>query len=109
MNTERRLHWEKVYETKQPDEISWTQAKPQVSLDLIHHLDFDRKANIIDIGGGDSKLVDHLLDEGFENITVLDISSRSLERAKLRLGQRATRVKWIISDVTDFKPVLTYD
>jgi hypothetical protein len=109
MNKQRRMHWEKVYETKQPREVSWTQDKPQISLDFIHSCNLDKKANIIDIGGGDSKLVDYLIDEGYENITVLDISSTALEKAKHRLGKKADKVTWIISDVTDFKPQTAFD
>jgi len=109
VNKERQMHWEKVYATKQPNEVSWTQQTPQTSLDFIAGFNLDKKAGIIDIGGGDSRLVDHLLDEGYENISVLDISSKAIERAKLRLGEKAEYVKWIISDVTDFEPRFTYD
>ena len=64
---------------------------------------------MIDIGGGDSKLVDFLLDEGFEDITVLDISAKALEKAKQRLGDLADKVKWIVSDITEFEPTTTFD
>ena len=63
----------------------------------------------IDIGGGDSLLVDHLLDLGFMNLSVLDISAHAFERAKLRLGERASLVQWIVSDINDFQPEITYD
>lgn len=106
---ERKSHWETVYATKKPDEVSWTQEVPQTSLDFIHSFDLPKAAKIIDIGGGDSKLADSLLDEGFENITVLDISENALERAKARLGARADKVKWIISDITEFNPNESYD
>lgn len=104
----RKEHWEKVYATKQPHEVSWTQELPQTSLSLIHSFNLSKTASIIDIGGGDSKLVDHLLDEGFQNISVLDISEKAIERAKQRLGDKAAKVNWIISDVTEFKPTETY-
>lgn len=109
MQKERQIHWDSVYETKQPGEVSWTQEKPRTSLDLIQYLNLDKKAKIIDIGGGDSKLADYLLDEGYENITVLDISAKALEKAKRRLGKRAEKIKWIVSDITDFEPTTTYD
>lgn len=109
MNTERKEHWEKIYATKQPNEVSWTQIVPQTSLDMIAESALPKRASIIDIGGGDSNLVDFLLDAGYENITVLDISANALERAKSRLGDRAKLVKWIVSDVLDFKPDTTYD
>jgi trans-aconitate methyltransferase len=106
---ERKNHWETVYETKQPCEVSWTQENPKTSLDFIHEIHLDKTAKIIDIGGGDSKLVDYLLAEGFENISVLDISANALERAKKRLGKNAEKVTWIVSDITEFKPEVTYD
>ena len=66
-------------------------------------------ANIIDIGGGDSHFVDALLDKGYKNIWVLDISENAIERTKQRLGERASKVKWIISDVTEFEPPVQFD
>lgn len=109
MDQNLKRHWEKVYETKTPEEVSWTQTKPQTSLDLIHSSGLDKSASIIDIGGGDSKLVDFLLDEGYENITVLDISAKALQRAQARLGSKAAKVKWIESDITSFTPQQDYD
>jgi uncharacterized UPF0146 family protein len=104
-----KQHWENVYETKNPDQVSWTQEVPQTSLDFISNFSLDKNAKIIDIGGGDSKLVDYLLVEGFLDITVLDISAAALEKAKIRLGERAKTVKWVVSDVTEFKPKGTFD
>jgi trans-aconitate methyltransferase len=106
---ENKAHWEKVYATKQPHEVSWTEEKPTTSLDFIHSFDMPKTAKIIDIGGGDSHLVDFLLDEGFENITVLDISENALKKAQKRLGDKAKNVHWIVSDITKFKPKMQYD
>ncbi|WP_276135170.1 class I SAM-dependent methyltransferase [Polluticoccus soli] len=106
---EGKAHWENVYATKQPNEVSWTQDIPQTSLDFIHSFGVDRNARIIDIGGGDSRLVDFLLAEGYQNITVLDISANAIERAKERLGAVAEKVNWIVSDITEFEPTETYD
>lgn len=106
---EYKQHWETVYQTKQANEVSWTQETPQTSLDFIRSLNLPKSASIIDIGGGDSKLVDFLLDEGYENLTVLDISATALERAKARLGEHAEKVNWIVADITDFRPDKTYD
>lgn len=89
MNIGKKAHWEKVYETKEPHEVSWTQDVPKTSLEMIHSFPINRSAKIIDFGGGDSTLVDFLLEQGFENITVLDISAKALEKAKARLGDRA--------------------
>ena len=109
MNLQRKKHWEIVYETKNQDEVSWTQEIPKTSLAFIHSFGLDKSAKIIDIGGGDSKLVDHLLDQGFENISVLDISEKALEKARIRLGEKAKKVTWIVSDILDFEPTETYD
>lgn len=102
-------HWETVYETKNPDQVSWTQEIPKTSLNFIHSFGLDKKAKIIDIGGGDSKLVDFLIEEGFENITVLDISQKAIEKAQLRLGENAKKVNWIIADINQFEPTTKYD
>jgi SAM-dependent methyltransferase len=109
MDTKNKEHWEAVYQTKGPEEVSWTQEIPKTSLNFIHSFNLNKSAKIIDIGGGDSKLVDFLLDEGFENISVLDISAKALEKAKLRLGNRSEKVNWIVSDILDFKPDTTFD
>lgn len=108
MDTTKK-HWETVYETKNPEQVSWTQDVPKTSLDFIHSFGLTKSAKVIDIGGGDSKLVDFLLDEGFENLTVLDISAKALEKAKQRLGDKAEKVHWIVSDITEFQPDSTYD
>lgn len=109
ISSDNKNHWENVYETKNPDQVSWTQKKPQTSLDFILYSGLGKDASIIDIGGGDSNFVDFLLEEGYENITVLDISAKSLEKAKKRLGDAAGKVKWIVTDITAFEPTETYD
>ncbi len=109
MNIDRKKHWETVYRTKNPNQVSWTQELPKTSLAFIRSLELKKSAKIIDIGGGDSTLVDHLLEEGFENITVLDISAKSLEKAKDRLGEKASKVNWIVSDITEYEPNTTFD
>lgn len=108
MSTGTKDHWETVYNTKKPDEVSWTQDSPGTSLNFIRSFDLPKTAAIIDIGGGDSKLADCLLDEGYTDITVLDISAKALERAKLRLKERAGMVKWIVADITEFQPTERY-
>lgn len=105
----RKEHWEKIYQTKKPEEVSWFQPTPQTSLDFIKKFNIPETAKVIDIGGGDSFLVDHLLDLGFQNVTVLDISEAALERARKRLGSRAEKVKWIVADAGEFEPVEQYD
>lgn len=102
-------HWENIYANKQPNEVSWTQDVPTTSLNFINGFNLRKDAAIIDIGGGESKLVDFLLEAGYTNLTVLDISSNALERAKKRLGEKAGDVKWIVSDITTFKPTEKYE
>ncbi len=102
-------HWEKVYKTKQLNEVSWYQPTPGESLQFFKELNIPQSASVIDIGGGDSFLVDHLLNLGYDNITVLDISETAINRAKTRLGQRARRVNWIISDVLALKTDMRFD
>lgn len=109
MNTRLQHHWENVYRTKTPDQVSWTQTVPRTSLQFIRSFGLDKSARIIDIGGGDSRLVDYLLQEGYKNITVLDISATAINNAKHRLGANAAKVKWVVSDITRFQPIEQYD
>jgi hypothetical protein len=101
-------HWEEIYRTKKSDEVSWTQEIPKTSLEFLHNFDVSKHSPIIDVGGGESRLVDFLLDEGFTDVTVLDISENALRRAQKRLGARASKVTWIVSDIIDFVPSRRY-
>lgn len=85
-------HWENVWTRKKSNEVSWYQQYPKTSIDLILSINTSRDAKIIDVGGGDSNLVDKLLDLDFKNITVLDISAKALEHSKKRLGQKVTAI-----------------
>lgn len=100
----RRDRWNRVYETKGVDDISWFQALPEMSLRLIGATDVAKADAILDVGGGTSSLVDHLLDEGYRDLTVLDISGVALKQARARLGRRADLVRWIEADITGFRP-----
>ena len=102
-------HWETIYKTKKPTEVSWTQEVPAVSLAFIHQFKIPKNAKIIDIGGGDSNLVDFLLAEGYTDLSVLDISEAAILRAQERLGKQALKVTWIVCDILDFKPKEKYD
>jgi len=106
---DRKKHWENIYQTKELKDVSWFQATPETSLDFFKQFNVPPTSKIIDIGGGDSFLVDHLLDLGYQNITILDISETSLNRAKRRLGHRARKVNWIVADAAKFKPTERYD
>lgn len=104
----KKQHWENVFHSKTPEQVSWTEAYPKTSVDLINSFNLDKSAPIIDIGGGDSLLVDSLLDLGLSDITILDISGKALERAQERLGNRAKQVEWIESDILSFSPNKEY-
>jgi len=106
---QEKSYWENIYQTKTPEEVSWTQEVPQISLEFIHSFKLPKTSRIIDIGGGDSTLVDFLLNEGFLDLTVLDISGKALQKAKQRLGARAAKVKWLEQDITSFQPRTLYD
>lgn len=109
MDHDRKAHWENIYRTKKRHEAGWYQPVPSTSLEQISLLDIDPGSRIIDVGGGDSALADHLLDNGFTNLTVLDISLAAIERAQARLGKNAGKIKWIVSDIVRFNPPQTYD
>jgi len=95
-----RTHWEKIYSTKAPDQVSWYRPHLETSLALIKRAAGGRTASIIDVGGGESTLVDDLLKQGFQNITVLDVSQAAIDVNKARLGEKATGVQWIVADIT---------
>ncbi len=106
---DRKNHWEKIYQTKNFEEVSWYQKVPYTSLDMVNQSNLSKSAKIIDIGGGDSYFVDHLLEMGYSEITVLDISEQAVNRAKERLGEKADKVKWIIADAANFRTAEKYD
>ena len=108
MTEERKRHWEDVYESKSATEVSWYQATPERSLALVKKTEISRHAPIIDVGGGASTLVDHLLDAGYSDVTVLDLAAAACEQARARLATRAQEVEWVISDVMQFRPQRRY-
>ena len=103
-----KQHWENVYETKGPDEVSWYQAVPTQSMALIRETEIPVEAPLIDVGGGSSTLVDILCNSGYTDVTVLDISEMALTKARQRLGTKADAVSWIAADVTAFDPLRRY-
>lgn len=108
--TDRRQHWETVYVTRQPTDVSWYQRDPQQSFDLITSLAPDRSSSIIDVGSGASTLVDQLIAAGYRRITLLDISETALQHTRARLGSRAEDIDWKVADVLAASfPKETYD
>ncbi|MBC66081.1 MAG: SAM-dependent methyltransferase [Rhodobacteraceae bacterium] len=108
MTNSTKNHWNSIYSTKKLNQVSWYQPIPQVSLDFIESLNFSKDAPILDVGGGDSFLCDNLIELGYSNITVLDISDVAIQRAKRRLGNNANKVSWIVSDILNFEPKEKY-
>ncbi|MDE1937254.1 trans-aconitate 2-methyltransferase [Bradyrhizobium sp.] len=105
----RQAHWQGVYTSKEEAAVSWFQDNPALSLELIEQAGPGQDADIIDIGGGASRLPDALLERGFRHVTVLDISQAALDLACLRLGRRASEVQWIAADVTEWNPPRRFD
>ncbi len=104
-----REHWQQVYETKSPNEVSWFQASPTLSLELIRATRLGPQAAIIDVGGGASRLVDELLDLGYEHLAVADVSDAALATVRDRLGDRAAQVEWFVVDATHWDPPGQWD
>lgn len=106
---DRVLHWENVYQTKSSTEVSWYEPDPKQSLDLILQVAGESRGRVLDVGGGQSFLVDRLLDAGFANVAVLDVSQTAVEATKARLGERASQVEWIVADITQHDSLGEFD
>jgi SAM-dependent methyltransferase len=106
---DRTAHWENVYQTKSSTEVSWYEPDPKQSLDLILEAAGEKRGRIIDVGGGQSFLVDRLRDLGFAQGAVLDISSAAIKATKARLGERASQVKWMVADITQAESLGEFD
>lgn len=104
MKNKTKQHWENIYKNKTDLEVSWYQNQPKSSFKLIAESGIDKESAIIDIGGGNSRLADNLLQAGYKNITVLDISKKALGRSQDRLDKKAKQVKWVEADILDFSP-----
>lgn len=98
MNTHE--HWERIYSTKAPEQVSWFRPHLETSLALIERIAPNRPAALIDVGGGASTLVDDLIARGYRDLTILDISEAAIEIAKMRLGEAARTIRWLCADVT---------
>lgn len=105
-----KKHWNSVYTTKKPEQVSWFKPHLDRSLAFLEAANVSQTAGLIDVGGGTSTFVDDLLDRGYMNITVLDLSSAALDATRTRVGERGSGVKWICADVTNAQlPVGAYD
>jgi SAM-dependent methyltransferase len=108
MTETRKQHWENVYQNKRPDEVSWFQLEPEISLKLVEQCGVDKTDAIIDIGGGASRLSRYLYDAGYRDLSVLDISAAALEHARKNMGAAAGEIRWIECDITAFQPGRQY-
>lgn len=104
MSTDNKSHWENLYTQKSEQEYSWFQSFPRTSIAFIESFQLPKDARILDVGGGDSRLVDVLLASGYTNISVLDISAVAIEKARQRLGHLSEQVEWIVCDINEFEP-----
>jgi len=105
----REAHWQEIYREKDTSQVSWYQAEPKESLAWIAALNLDKEAAILEVGGGDSRLPDFLLLEGYQNLKVLDISAEALALSKKRLGPESEKLEWIVQDVLDLDLLNTLD
>lgn len=103
-----RDHWQEIYSSRNDEELSWFESAPSISLDLLLAPSLTSEMPVLDVGGGSSRFVDALLDRGFTDVTVLDIAEASLEKSKIRLGERADRVHWIAADISTWEPDRKY-
>jgi hypothetical protein len=104
----RQQHWKHIYESKSPNEVSWYQAVPRISLALIHSSGVSPTAPIIDVGGGASTLVDCLLAADYRSIAVLDLAAGALDRSRQRLGPAASQVDWVAADILSWQPTTRF-
>ena len=109
MNASKKEHWQNVFATKQENEVSWYQSKPQTSINFFIENAIPKDAKVIDVGGGDSYLIDNLLELRYTNLFLLDISENAINRIKNRLGAKAEKVTFIVSDILEFLPETTFD
>ena len=108
-SADRKVHWNNIYTEKQSKEMSWYQEVPSTSINFVKELNLPKTAKIFDNGGGDSHFVDCLLEMGYENITILDISESALEKTRKRIGEKAAKIKWIVDDEAQCSTEEQYD
>ena len=109
MEFDKKQHWENVFATKKETEVSWYQEKPETSLQFFERNNIPKTAKILEIGGGDSYLIDNLLEQDYESLTLIDISENAIERIKKRLGEKSEKVRFVVSDILDFSSIEKFD
>jgi SAM-dependent methyltransferase len=105
----RKTHWERIHTEKEPQDLTWHQESPTVAVQLLESAGATLQSPVIDVGGGTARFVDHLVTSGYEDVTVLDVSSVALDYSRKRLGRASERVQWIVADVLDAEFPQTYE
>lgn len=108
MNNDLKNHWENIYSNKDENEVSWFQTVPKTSHQLIKKLNLESNDNIIDIGSGRSRILKILIDEGFNNLSYLDISKEACKKSKIALGDDKSKVNWNVENVLNFESKIKY-
>lgn len=109
MNNNLKNHWENIYQNKNEDEVSWFQKTPDTSIEIINSIKIKKQSKIIDVGSGRSRLFKKLIEQGYNNLTYLDISESAAKKSKIFLGQESKNIEWIVEDVLNFEPKQNFD
>ena len=109
MNNNLKNHWENIYQNKNEDEVSWFQKTPNTSIEIINSIKIKKQSKIIDVGSGRSRLFKNLIEQGYKNLTYLDISESAAKKSKIFLGQQSKNIEWIVEDVLNFEPKQNFD
>ena len=109
MNNNLKNHWENIYQNKNEDEVSWFQKTPNTSINIINSIKITKQSKIIDVGSGRSRLFKTLIEQGYNNLTYLDISESAAKKSKIFLGEQSKKIEWIVEDVLNFEPKQNFD
>ena len=109
MNNNLKNHWENIYQNKNEDEVSWFQKTPDTSIEIINSIKIKKQSKIIDVGSGRSRLFKNLIEQGYNNLTYLDISESAAKKSKIFLGEQSKNIEWIVEDVLNFEPKQNFD
>ena len=109
MNNNLKNHWENIYQNKNEDDVSWFQKTPDTSIEIINSIKIKKQSKIIDVGSGRSRLFKNLIEQGYNNLTYLDISESAAKKSKIFLGEQSKKIEWIVEDVLNFEPKQNFD
>ena len=109
MNNNLKNHWDNIYHSKNEDDVSWFQKIPETSIDIINSINVKKQSKIIDVGSGRSRLFKSLIEQGYDNLTYLDISKSAAKKSRNFLGEQSKKIEWIVKDILNFEPIQKYD